>query len=52
MTTRDIVSKLAGELDRGIETEVQVVYVLAGIRKLIERDNAKERYPDLKFHCD
>lgn len=52
MTTRDIASKLARELDRGIATEVQVVYLLAGIRKLIERDNLREQYRDLKFHCD
>jgi hypothetical protein len=52
MTTSDILSKLTRELDAGIETEVQVVYLLAGIRKLIERDKAMEQYPDLKFHCD
>ncbi len=52
MTTRDIISKLTSELDRGITTEVQVVYLLAGVRKLIERDQAKQEYPDLKFHCD
>jgi hypothetical protein len=31
---------------------VQVVYLLAGIRKLIERDEVKDQYPDLNFHCD
>ncbi len=52
MTTRDIIWKLARELDRGITSEVQVVYLLAGIRKLMERDGVKEHYPDLNFHCD
>jgi hypothetical protein len=52
MTTRDIIGKLTRELDAGITTEVQVVYLLAGIRKLMERDEVMEQYPDLKFHCD
>jgi hypothetical protein len=50
--TPDILRKLAAELDRGITTEVQVVYLLAGIRKLIERDKIEDQYPALKFHCD
>jgi hypothetical protein len=50
--TRDIISKLTRELDTGIETEVQVVYLLVGVRKLIERDRVKDQYPDLKFYCD
>jgi hypothetical protein len=52
MTTRDIISKLTAELDPGIATEVQVVYLLAGIRKIIERDKIRDQYPDLNFHCD
>jgi hypothetical protein len=52
MTTRDIISKLTRELDAGIETEVQAVYLLAVSRKIIERDNIGGQYPDLKFHCD
>jgi hypothetical protein len=52
MTTRDIISKLTTELDAGIKTEVQVVYLLAGIRKLIERDKIRDQFPDLNFHCD
>ncbi len=52
MTTQDIIWKLTRELDQGITSEVQVVYLLAGIRKLMERDGVKEQYPDLKFHCD
>jgi hypothetical protein len=50
--TPDIIRKLTAELDQGITTEVQVVYLLAGIRKIIERDNVGDRYSDLKFHCD
>lgn len=50
MSTRDIISKLTKELDAGITTEVQVVYVLAGVRKLIERDGLEDQYKDLRFH--
>ncbi|MGD0887249.1 MAG: hypothetical protein ABSA46_20590 [Thermodesulfovibrionales bacterium] len=50
--TPDILRKLAVELNTGITTEVQVVYLLAGIRKLIERDKTEDQYPRLKFHCD
>lgn len=50
--TSDIIRKLGAELDTGITTEVQVVYLLAGIRKLIERDKVEEEYRGLKFHCD
>lgn len=52
MTTRDIISKLTRELDTGITSEVQVVYLLAGVRKLIERDGVREQFSDLNFHCD
>ena len=52
MTNRDILSKLRKEMDAGITTEVQVVYFMAGIRKIIERDKAKGQYPTLNFHCD
>jgi hypothetical protein len=52
MTTRDILSKLGRELYEGIATEAQVVYVLAGVRKLMERDGVKKKYPTLNFHCD
>ena len=48
--TEDIIDKLRAELDRGICSEVQIVYLLVGIRKLIERDNLA--YPELRFHCD
>jgi hypothetical protein len=52
MSTPEIIRKLGEELDKGITTEVQVVYVLAGVRKLIERDRVQDQYPDLRFHCN
>jgi hypothetical protein len=52
MTTSDIISKLSSELEIGIRSEVQAVYLLAGIRKLMERDGVKGEYPNLNFHCD
>jgi hypothetical protein len=45
-------STFRGSLRTGIKTEVQVVYFLAQIRKLIERDQLEKQYPMLKFHCD
>lgn len=50
--TPDMLSKLEIELVSGITTEVQVVYLLAAIRKLMERDTLHDKYADLKFHCD
>jgi hypothetical protein len=50
--TPDIIRKLAVELNKGITSEVQVVYLLAGIRRIIEREESTPSYPDLKFHCD
>jgi hypothetical protein len=52
MTTPAISEKLKNELSKGIKTEPQALYLLAEVRKLIERDQAKGQYPDLKFHCD
>jgi hypothetical protein len=52
MSTPDILEKLTKELDAGITSEVQVVYLLAGIRKLMERDEVEDEYTNLKFHCD
>jgi len=49
MTTRDIISKLTSELDKGITTEAQAVYLLVGIRKIIERDKIGREYADLRF---
>src|ERR1700730_1735319 len=52
MSTPEIIRKLKDELDKGIATEVQTIYLLAGIRKLIERDKVEDQYADLRFHCD
>jgi|HubBroStandDraft_6_1064221.scaffolds.fasta_scaffold51238_3 hypothetical protein len=52
MTTRDIRGKLEEQLTQGLTSEPQVVYVLVGIRKLIDRDEYCEKYPDLYFHCN
>jgi hypothetical protein len=50
--TEEIIRKLSAELHKGITTEPQVVYLLAGIRKIIERDGLGEDFYHLKFHCD
>jgi hypothetical protein len=50
--TKDIIRKLANETEAGITTEAQVVYVLAGIRKIIERDKIGDQYAAPRFHCD
>ena len=50
--TRDIIEKLKEQIVSGITTEVQVVYLMAGIRKLIERDDAHADFPMMRFHCD
>jgi hypothetical protein len=50
--TSEIIRKLGQELEAGIATEGQVVYLLVGIRKLIEREGVGDEYSDLKFHCD
>ena len=52
MTTPEILNKLRAEIDAGITTEPQVVYVLAGVRKVMERDDVRANYPHLNFHCD
>src|SRR6266481_1334841 len=50
--TADIIKKLTALLTKGIETEAQVVYLLVGVRKLLEQQDAKKRYAYLTFHCD
>ena len=49
---KEIRRKLTDQLNEGIKTEVQVVYLLVGIRKLIERDAKGEKYRNLNFYCD
>src|SRR5579872_1229998 len=47
-----IVDKLKTELEKGITSEVQLVYVLVEVRKLLEITHRKDQYPALLFHCD
>ena len=53
MTQDAIVAKLASTLRAGITEECQVVYVLAQLRKLLERlpRAQEEDYPALDFYC-
>jgi len=50
----DIREKLQVELNKPIEGEPQVVYILSRVRKILEiRGKAKEQeYNKLKFYCD
>ncbi len=49
-----ILEKIAKELDNGINTEPKVLYLLAEIRKYIDRcsEREKRRYPNLYFYCN
>jgi hypothetical protein len=51
-----IVEKLAIHLSRPVrkpaDAEPHVVYLLVELRKLLEHDNAKEKYPVLNFHSN
>jgi hypothetical protein len=48
----EVVSKLKTELNKGLRTEAQIVYILSRIRKLIEFEKKKLIYPYLYFYCD
>ena len=50
--TKDIIRKLEAELKGGITTEPQVVYLMTGLRKLLEQRQEKKKYEYLTFHCD
>ena len=52
MSQHTIEKKLNRECRERITTERQVVYILAEIRKLLELENAKGRYPALNFYCN
>ena len=47
-----ITKKLEEILNTGITKELEVVYLMAGIRKLLEQQHAKSQYRYLTFHCD
>lgn len=48
----DIVYKLSEEFAQDITSERQVVYILVEIRKLLEKKDDLDKYPDLKLCCD
>jgi hypothetical protein len=47
-----ILDKLTVELKKEIDSEIQVVFILSKIRKLLEWDNAKGKYKILNFYCN
>jgi len=48
-----IVAKIRREIERGITTESQAVYLLVEIRKLLERDHTgSKRYDSIKLYSD
>lgn len=52
MTRENIAEKIRAEIDKGIETEAQALYLMAEVRKLLEQQDAKRQYEYLTFHCD
>ena len=50
--TNNVIRKLEAELKGGITTEAQVVYLMTGLRELLEQQQAKKKYEYLTFHCD
>jgi hypothetical protein len=50
MARHSLVEKLQSELHRLIETEMQVVYILVEVRKLLEHNSQKDLYPVLNFY--
>jgi hypothetical protein len=52
MARHSIVEKIALFLANPVDTEHHVVYLLVELRKLLEHDGTKERYPVLNFHSN
>lgn len=48
----DILEKLSRELSRAPQRESDVVYLFVELRKLIQHDNARDRYPIVNMFCD
>ncbi len=49
----DILQKLRAELERGISTEPQIVYLMVKIRKLLDLDKPHSAaYSTLRLYCD
>jgi hypothetical protein len=52
MTQLQIIGKLEAQLSAGISTEAEALYLMVAVRKLLEHQQAKEKYKYLTFHCD
>lgn len=52
MAESDLLEKLRTELVKDIDSEVQVVYILSRIRKILEINNLKSQYKYLNFYCN
>lgn len=50
--TPNIISKLRELLNAGIKKEIEGVYLLAAIRKILEQEDEKARFKYLNFHCN
>ena len=48
----EINSKLEGVIKKNINNEIQVVYILTRIGKILESENSENNYPVLKFYRD
>jgi hypothetical protein len=49
---KDILKKLEALLSSGITSEAEAVYMMSALRKLLEKQQVKEQYKYLTFHCD
>jgi hypothetical protein len=49
--TKDIVGKLMQHLAKSIDDEPSLVYLLAQVRKLLDRDNPKDSLGALRMYC-
>ena len=52
MAQLEILEKLNKELEKDIEGEPQIIYILSRIRKLLELQNLQSRYKYLNFYCN
>lgn len=52
MARRSIIEKLKSALHRTITTEMQVVYILVEVRKLLENNDQNHLFPVLNLYCN
>lgn len=52
MAEDELFLKLKSELEKEIDGEPQVVYILSRIRKILELKKLKEKYKYLNFYCN